>query len=59
MSSIAQREGAFLQLLNSRNETAVLLVDQFEELFTLCEDKTERGAFEQCLVNLLEGRTSS
>ncbi len=33
-------------------ETAVLLIDQFEEIFTLCADETIRHAFVNNLVNL-------
>ncbi|HFQ93446.1 MAG TPA: hypothetical protein ENK32_05520, partial [Anaerolineae bacterium] len=33
-------------------ETAVLLIDQFEEIFTLCTDETIRRAFVNNLVNL-------
>ena len=35
-------------------ERAVLVVDQFEELFTLCRDETERTRFLDVLVDLVE-----
>ena len=35
-------------------ETAVLLIDQFEEIFTLCADETIRHAFVNNLVNLFQ-----
>lgn len=34
------------------NETAVLVVDQFEETFTLCQDELERQAFIDALLHL-------
>lgn len=36
---------------------AVLLIDQFEELFTLCRDEAERTAFLDNLLHLLDDRT--
>lgn len=38
-------------------ETAVLTIDQFEEIFTLCQDEAERQAFVDNLLNLLQVRT--
>ncbi|MEL7408194.1 MAG: caspase family protein, partial [Cyanobacteria bacterium J06558_2] len=32
----------------------ILVIDQFEEAFTLCQDLTERSAFFQCLLEALE-----
>jgi DNA-binding beta-propeller fold protein YncE len=40
------------ELLRSSGCTTVLVVDQFEELSTLCDDATVREAFEKCLVSL-------
>ncbi|MEV6687109.1 helix-turn-helix domain-containing protein [Streptomyces sp. NPDC051130] len=37
----------------------VLLVDQFEEVFTLCEDDRERGAFVRVLHSLAAGATTA
>jgi WD40 repeat protein len=38
----------------ARDKRLVLVVDQFEEVFTLCEDKTERQQFLDCLLKALE-----
>jgi WD40 repeat protein len=35
----------------------VLVVDQFEELFTLCANPQERAAFAQCLLDLIESHS--
>jgi uncharacterized protein YjbI with pentapeptide repeats/energy-coupling factor transporter ATP-binding protein EcfA2 len=35
-------------------EKVVLVIDQFEEVFTLCEDDTERQQFFQCLLGGLQ-----
>jgi hypothetical protein len=35
------------------NAPAVIIVDQFEELFTLCHDEAEREAFINCLLHLI------
>lgn len=42
----------FLARVNSKRHT-VLVVDQFEELFTLCRDEFEREAFIDNLLNLV------
>jgi hypothetical protein len=39
-----------LSLVNKKNSRIVLVIDQFEEIFTLCNDEQERGQF---LANLL------
>ena len=39
-----------------RGERAVLAVDQFEEVFTVCRDEEERTAFLDSLVELVEDR---
>lgn len=36
---------------------SLIVVDQFEELFTLCRDETERAAFVNRLLHLLGGRS--
>ncbi|HEY9604210.1 MAG TPA: caspase family protein [Allocoleopsis sp.] len=38
----------------ARNRRLVLVVDQFEEAFTLCQDETERQRFFECLLGALE-----
>ncbi|MFO7678863.1 MAG: SUMF1/EgtB/PvdO family nonheme iron enzyme [Chloroflexota bacterium] len=43
------------QMINAANqETAVLVIDQFEETFTLCQDIEEREAFLNNLLNLVQ-----
>lgn len=37
-------------------EASVLLIDQFEETFTLCHDEEERNAFLENLLNLVRSR---
>jgi WD40 repeat protein/energy-coupling factor transporter ATP-binding protein EcfA2 len=39
-------------VLQANNRTSLLIVDQFEELFTLCTDDTRRRAFMNCLLQL-------
>ncbi|MGG6241948.1 pentapeptide repeat-containing protein [Nodosilinea sp. AN01ver1] len=43
---------------NSEAQRVVLVVDQFEEAFTLCQDKTERQAFFETLLGGLEATSS-
>ncbi len=43
-------------VLPERGERAVLVVDQFEEVFTLCRDERERTDFLEALVALAEHR---
>ncbi len=38
----------------SRTNRVILVIDQFEEAFTLCQDLAEREAFFQCLLEALE-----
>jgi WD40 repeat protein len=38
----------------ARNGRLVLIADQFEEVFTLCQDETERQQFFACLLGALE-----
>ena len=43
-----------IELLRHRNnETVVLVIDQFEELSTLCDDDATRQAFENCIIELV------
>ena len=42
------------QILPDRTAKFVLVIDQFEELFTLVESETERKLFLQCLLQALE-----
>ena len=39
-------------------EPAVLVIDQFEETFTLCHDEAERDAFLQNLLNLIRSQSA-
>jgi energy-coupling factor transporter ATP-binding protein EcfA2 len=50
------REGAdhLLRLLNDLGKPSVLVVDQFEELFTLCDDEAARRAFTDNLLHVIE-----
>ncbi|HRQ41983.1 MAG TPA: SUMF1/EgtB/PvdO family nonheme iron enzyme [Chloroflexota bacterium] len=41
---------------NTSEEASVLLIDQFEETFTLCHDEEERNAFLENLLNLVRSR---
>lgn len=43
-------------LINRRapNKTAVLIIDQFEEIFTLCQDQLKQQTFMQNLLHLLQ-----
>lgn len=45
-----------LQLLSQNNQTAVVVIDQFEELFTLSKDEPARQAFISNLVLLASDR---
>lgn len=38
----------------ARDKRLVLVVDQFEEVFTLCQDETQRQQFLECLLGALE-----
>ena len=46
-----------LQQLERSGEAALLVVDQFEEVFTLCRDEQERSAFIEALLDRAEGET--
>lgn len=46
-------------LSNSGKANLLLVVDQFEETFTLCEDLTERKAFIENLLSLAEENSAS
>ncbi len=54
--SLLQQGGEGLRKLvqASRANQIVLVIDQFEEAFTLCQDLAEREAFFQCLLEALE-----
>ncbi|MEM7113488.1 MAG: SUMF1/EgtB/PvdO family nonheme iron enzyme [Chloroflexota bacterium] len=43
-------------VLKQSDETAVFIIDQFEELFTLCHDSAEREAFINNLLRLANAR---
>ncbi|MCL4266733.1 MAG: SUMF1/EgtB/PvdO family nonheme iron enzyme [Anaerolineae bacterium] len=43
---------------NHSQEASVLVIDQFEEAFTLCHDEEERNAFLENLLNLVRGRNA-
>ena len=47
------------RVLAERDERAVLVVDQFEEAFTVCRDDDERSRFFDVLVELAEDRERS
>jgi WD40 repeat protein/class 3 adenylate cyclase len=46
-----------LAALDAAGETGLLVVDQFEEVFTLCRDEEERGAFIDALQDAAEAGT--
>jgi formylglycine-generating enzyme required for sulfatase activity len=46
-------------LSNSGNTNLLLVVDQFEETFTLCKDSTERKAFIENLLSLADEENNS
>lgn len=50
--------GHLLRLMNEQETPAVLVIDQFEELFTLCLDNQERRAFVDNLMNLIQAADS-
>ena len=56
IESLLQQGGEGLRKLvqASKANRVILVVDQFEEAFTLCEDVEEREAFFQCLLEALE-----
>jgi hypothetical protein len=47
-----QSDSYLVDLLSIENKTTVVIVDQFEELFTLCRDEPARRAFVNNLVRL-------
>jgi type II secretory pathway predicted ATPase ExeA len=49
-----QDEGHLLRLVSGGGKTAVVVVDQFEELFTLSQDEAERRAFVANLIRLTQ-----
>ena len=48
---IAALQGS-IEHLNDSTENTLLVVDQFEEVFTLCRDRSEQSKFIQALMNL-------
>ncbi|MFO7169491.1 MAG: hypothetical protein DIU80_015815 [Chloroflexota bacterium] len=54
---LREEPAAFARILRERDAApAVVVVDQFEELFTLCEDEGERAAFVDALLALVESQ---
>lgn len=53
---LKQLERRLERLLKVSEQDSILVVDQFEELFTLCEEQAERQAFIDKLFQLAEGR---
>ena len=52
---INQGASGFRQVLkNTQASRIVMVVDQFEEVFTLCSDKIERQQFFECLMGAIE-----
>lgn len=52
---INQGATGFRQLLQNTQATrVVMVVDQFEEVFTLCQDKIERQQFFECLMGAID-----
>lgn len=54
---LAKNPQYLTELADARQQTVVLVIDQFEELFTLCHDLEERQAFIDNIINLAQGRT--
>ena len=53
--ALREDTACLVQWLNARSDVpVVLVVDQFEEVFTLCQDATIRDAFAATLVNLVQ-----
>ncbi len=51
----AQNSSFLVNLIDQANpEPAVLLIDQFEEIFTICEDEQKRRTFILTLLNLIQ-----
>ncbi|MBD2254642.1 caspase family protein, partial [Nostoc parmelioides] len=44
-----------LPLQTSISQRLILVIDQFEEVFTLCQDENERQEFFECLLGALNG----
>ncbi|WP_392482129.1 hypothetical protein [Nostoc sp. C110] len=44
-----------LPLQNQVSQRLILVIDQFEEVFTLCQDENERQEFFECLLGALNG----
>lgn len=51
----AQNSTHLVNLIDQADaEPAVLLIDQFEEIFTICQDEQKRRAFIITLLNLIQ-----
>ncbi|MEM1394608.1 MAG: pentapeptide repeat-containing protein [Cyanobacteria bacterium P01_C01_bin.38] len=51
---IAKGASGLRQLVTVNNQRLVLVVDQFEEVFTLCKSNEERSKFFDCLLGALQ-----
>ena len=51
---IAKGANGLRQLVTVNNQRLVLVVDQFEEVFTLCKSNEERSKFFECLLGALQ-----
>ena len=57
VQQLRQNHERLTELVNELNTgPAVLIIDQFEETFTLCQDESERSAFINNLLNLIRAR---
>ncbi len=55
IAAFRANSGRLREVIESRGEPgAVLIIDQFEEVFTLCQDAGLRNAFEENLVRFLQ-----
>ena len=51
--------GPLLREDSGRQSTILLMIDQFEEIFTLCTDPHERAQFVEALLSLVDNRSVS
>ncbi len=57
VKQLRQNHERLTELVNELNTgPVVIVIDQFEETFTLCQDETERSAFINNLLNLIRAR---